>query len=42
MKQVVITFIDCSAESPVGIRSACYDQGAQESRKKIQARTKYL
>ncbi|SMG17657.1 DUF4256 domain-containing protein [Arenibacter troitsensis] len=28
-------FFDCSAESPVGRRSACYDQEAQESRKKF-------
>ena len=29
------TFFDCSAESPTGRRSACYDQEAQESRKKF-------
>lgn len=28
-------FFDCSAESPVGRRSACYDREAQESRKKF-------
>lgn len=28
------TFYDCSAESPVGRRSVCYDQEALESRKK--------
>ncbi|MBC8770404.1 DUF4256 domain-containing protein [Arenibacter sp. BSSL-BM3] len=28
-------FFDCSAESPTGRRSACYDHEAQESRKKF-------
>ena len=28
-------FIDCSAESPTGRRSTCYDHAAQESRKKF-------
>ena len=28
-------FFDCSAESPAGRRSACYDKEAQESRKKF-------
>lgn len=27
------TFVDCSAESPVGRRSTCYDKEARESRK---------
>ena len=30
-------FFDCSAESPVGRRSVCYDLKALESRKKEQA-----
>lgn len=29
------TFFDCSAESPIGRRSACYDREAWESRKKF-------
>lgn len=28
-------FYDCSAESPIGRRSACYDRAGQESRKKF-------
>lgn len=28
-----ITFVDCSAESPIGRRSTCYDREARESRK---------
>ena len=30
------TFYDCSAESPIGRRSLCYDRDAQESRKEHQ------
>jgi len=29
----LVTFFDCSPESPVGRRSLCYDQAAYESRK---------
>lgn len=29
----VLIFVDCSAESPKGRRSACYDQEAREARK---------
>lgn len=32
-KTGLFTFIDCSAESPVGRRSLCYDRAALESRK---------
>lgn len=32
-------FYDCSAESPKGRRSACYDREAQESRKKHKPKT---
>ena len=28
-----VTFCDCSAESPIGRRSLCYDEGALDSRK---------
>ncbi len=28
-----VTFVDCSAESPIGRRSTCYDAEARESRK---------
>lgn len=34
-KRGEITFYDCSAESPKGRRSTCYDQEAVESRKKF-------
>lgn len=29
------SFVDCASESPTGRRSTCYDQEAQESRKKF-------
>jgi hypothetical protein len=32
-KSGAVTFVDCSAESPAGRRSLCYDDGALESRK---------
>lgn len=32
-------FVDCSAESPKGRRSVCYDQAAWESRKKYKPET---
>lgn len=32
-------FVDCSAESPKGRRSVCYDQAALESRKKYKPET---
>ncbi|MBG9783303.1 DUF4256 domain-containing protein [Shouchella lehensis] len=32
-KQDLYTFVDCSRESPIGRRSACYDQAALDARK---------
>lgn len=32
-KQTTYSYIDCSAESPIGRRSLCYDQKALDSRK---------
>ena len=41
-KQNEFLFVDCSAESPVGRRSVCYDYEAQVSRKEHQPQTNAL